>query len=319
MLELAHAARQHIWERITLAAPVGLLLLSFPGPGNTAVDARFLKMLCATAGSPVQITLAGLLAFYVVAWLRGMRVAEGAVIACVAALSLVDERTLDLRSLRTPNTLAIEALAVLQLALGLWTASSWRVLVGVLLGITSLTIRGQDTWFTAEHGFYPLHLGALLFLVIAFSFNDDAAVAIKRVAWRAIPFAALIAAFGYDLLFPGVPSAVRLSYVAVLTAGSGFSWYLSQSVSQLGATMLTSSANIAAHGRRLYLAIAASELGRTLPYLVSGLAFLAVAASISLWKGGVLSRLRITLQQVNDGLSARVTYTPTSTEPLSGE
>jgi hypothetical protein len=316
VLELAHAARHRLPARIAMAAPIGLLLLSFPGQGNNTVDARFLQMLCTAAGSPVQITLAGLLAFYLVAWLRGMRVAEGGVLVSLAFLALVDDRSLDLRSIRPPNTLAIEALAVIQLGIGLWTTSSWRVLVGVLLGITSLSIRGHDTWFTAEYGFYPLHLAAVFTLVVGFMFNDTTAFAIRRIAWRVIPIAALAAAFGYDLLFPGVPAYVRLSYVGVLTVGSSVGWYLAPTVPQLGAVLLTTSANVVAQARPLYLVVAASELGRALPFLAWGFAFLGVAAAISLWKGGILRRFRSKLQQVNDVVSARASCESASTEPL---
>ena len=135
LLELARAARHRLLERVAIAAPMGLLFLSFPGPGNTPVDARFLQMLCTTAASPVQITLAGLLAFYAVAWLRRIRAAEAGVLAAIVLLALVDSRTLDWQSLRSPSATLLEILAALQIGIGFWAGRSWRVQVGALLGV----------------------------------------------------------------------------------------------------------------------------------------------------------------------------------------
>jgi hypothetical protein len=64
------------------------------------------------------------------------------------------------------------------------------------------------------------------------------------------------------------------------------------------------------------LLLADSEFSTALPFYTWGMVCLLVAALISFWKGGVLNRLLLWLQEINKSLSARASPAIDPTGPF---
>jgi hypothetical protein len=190
LLEIALVtANRRFAERIVNAAG-SLLLLAFPW-GDDAVFHAFLQTVVRTVGSPLWLTLWGLIAFYVRAWLRGVPHAVPAGLAAGAFLAVVGRQTVDLDTLTAPQAWPLLVIGAILLARGIWLHSSsicaagcaivtcglWFLLPQISLGELRLPICGSILWAA---------LGA-----IGLVFHDRLAHALRILAAGLFPVAAL--------------------------------------------------------------------------------------------------------------------------------
>ena len=82
-----------------VAAPLALLALALPGQGGSVGETRYLELLQDAIGSPIQITAALLIGYYVYVWSRGIRLAEVGLLITFGLLAVVDRHTTDLHTL----------------------------------------------------------------------------------------------------------------------------------------------------------------------------------------------------------------------------
>jgi hypothetical protein len=156
---------------------------------------------------------------YAIAWLRCLR-GRGRRVGFLLLLGLVDEHTVD-RRLTDPDVFSLEEIAVLQIASGLWSNRSWRMIAGIVTALPRLHPRRRHL-FTAANGFYPLHPVLLVLFVTIF---DDATAERSAALWPIVPLALLFWRRVIRLAVSQVPVVVQLAYIAMLTVGSGFCWH----------------------------------------------------------------------------------------------
>ncbi len=286
-------------QQVALLLPAAVLLWSFPGSHCNPVADRFLLRLSISLGSPLQLALVGLAAFWALAWLRGQRAAEWGLIGCAALASLAGRWTVDLDSLTSVQPWPLAVLAAWQLPRGLWQKSSWRTLIGTIAGLTAL---GASRW-APDQGLlsrYVLgHALAVMTLVTAAMYDDDWARWVRRNVGPLVPWAALAAATGYEYWFPDVPRIDHAIYLAGLLAVGVLYWRWWAMTPQMLAALATGGCLLLFGGRSLYLWLETSPLDKGLPWLAGGLTALGVALALSLRKGGLLVRAWHTLRALN--------------------
>lgn len=152
-----------------LIAAAFLPLLAIPLRTADPVHATFLAEFMATLGSPIYLTILGLLAFYFVAWCRGLRWAEVGVTAMLLSLTVVGPLTLGEATLTAPQWWPVLTLAGLQLIVAYLRRNRLRAAIVAACGI------GAGVWFAFDHAsrrigpevLQPLLYGIAFFLIAA--------------------------------------------------------------------------------------------------------------------------------------------------------
>src|SRR5262249_32200766 len=115
--------------------------------------------------------------------------------------------------------------------IGLSRRNSARSFTGALAAIGATSLAFRDTQFVAHSGAFPLHLAVLAVLLIGFGFHDRFSHVLRKIGAVALTSFCLAAAFLPQAA--EVPAALRLGYLALLTAvafvcwyGAGDRWYL---------------------------------------------------------------------------------------------
>lgn len=268
-----------------LLLPVACLVLGFLPPGTSGEQLAFLARLSAL-GTPAQLAVWSLILFYVWAWLRRVPAAEGFLVTVALLASVVGSQTLDWGSLSRPNPLPA-ALVVLGLfALAIWRQSSWRALAATALAAMGLRYVGGETAAGDELAFWQWHAPILAVLAVAACFRDELAAELRELAWRGAPVLALVGAAVYPWTMPAVSSTSVATYLALLLAAVAL-WGRQKEVGPLVGALLALAANLLAHGRHGYAALANSPLADGLPWLTIGAAAVSLAFFISLLKMGL--------------------------------
>ena len=281
--------------------PLLSLALAFPGHGASHVEVDFLSSLAQSLGSPAQLTVAGLLAFYAWAWVRGVRAAEGFLIVTGIAAAFIGPETLNLATLTRPQPLPLAAVAAGLLAVSAIQRSAWRAIAAATmacLGIrhAGLSVEIGDGWFWQWHA--PVVAG----LAITVLFDDALARQLRQLAWRAAPVAAAIAATVYPWTFSQLSPVTLAAYLGLLLAVSVVLWMRQKEAPLLAAVTATLSANGLAHARYLYLLLGQTVFAAGLPWLAGGLAAVLLALLISLAKMGLWRSVRLWLWRLNASL-----------------
>ncbi|MCI0359505.1 MAG: hypothetical protein L0211_13595 [Planctomycetaceae bacterium] len=285
--------------------PLAGLAMAFPGPGASPVEVAFLGNLSAMLGSPAQLAVGSMLAFYAWTWLRGVRAAEGFLILVGLMASLIGRDTLDWNSLSSPQALPLAAVAAGLTAVAAIDRSTWRALAaGILicggLRYAPLPITGADAWF------WQWHAPAVALLALTTLLNDDLAKWLRQIAWRAAPAMGLIAALIYPWALPQLSVGSLSLFLALLLATSAALWLKQREPPQLAAVVMTLAANGLAHFPMLYRLIGKSALAAGLPWLAVGLTVVLVALGISLAKMGIWHSARKCLMRLNMALGGSV-------------
>lgn len=122
-----------------MAAAGLLLLLALPLRGFDPTFAEFQTTFVRALASPLFLALLGLLAFYLYAWLRGIRVAEAGVVTTLLLATVVGSKTLGMSSLTLPVLWPLAALAAMQLVLSIGRRRSIHAFVSALCATAVLT------------------------------------------------------------------------------------------------------------------------------------------------------------------------------------
>ncbi|MCE9529340.1 MAG: hypothetical protein K8R36_25100 [Planctomycetales bacterium] len=301
LLEMGKARDSLVTQGIGLVLPLLGLFLGFPGEGSTKLEASLYSGLAASIGSPPQLAVWSLLAFYAWAWLRKAAVAEVFVIGLALLASVVGRQTFDWQTLAQPQPMVVAFVAGSVLALAISRKSTWRAVLCGLMAVAAARFSG--THVGSGLWFWQWHAPLLAFLAIAAIFNDDLARFLRQLAWRVAPALAVVAAIVYPWVMPGLTESALASYLALLLCMSIALWQREKEVAPLGASFLTLTANLLAHSRHLYLLLGQTVLADGLPWLTAGLTLVTIAFLISLLKMGLWPWTLRWLEKVNLTLS----------------
>ena len=137
--------------------------------------------------------------FYLWAWLRRVRAAEGFVIDLGVLSAFVGHDTFDLCSLSQPHPLPLAAVAAGRLVVAIVRQSSWRAIAGGAMLTLGIHLAGVE--FPHAGGevfeFARWHAPLAALLAATAGLNDELARELRSVAWRAAPCLALVAALVY--------------------------------------------------------------------------------------------------------------------------
>jgi hypothetical protein len=168
------------------------LLLALPWTDGK-VFREFFGVFVTTVGSPLWWTCWLLLALYVWAWIRGVRMAPQVSLAAGALFAIVGPRTVDVDSFVQPRPWPLLIIGVLLFAHGIRARSSVACTAAALVGAFGLWWLAPQTalgsWRT------PLCLNALWFaiLIVGISFTDPFARILRGIAAALFPAAAFFA------------------------------------------------------------------------------------------------------------------------------
>lgn len=291
LLELGITGRSRLARNLALLAPLGLLWLALPGQGANPVAARFLATLCATLGSPLQLTAIGCAIFYAVAWLRGVRHAEVGWVACLTLLTVVDRGTVSPDTLAAPHWLAPACVAAVEAALWLRERRSSRATLAALYGIAAIVFWNGDRELLAPTGIELWHLAALTVFSLGALCDDRWARLLRRFTWPLITVVGAVAAWKAEAFAPVMPRVIQAGYLSCLAALAAAYWYREPALRRLigaaGSLLVLTSVNF----RWVYLELEESRLAPGLPWLAWGSASMTLALLVSFAKAGVVGRL----------------------------
>jgi hypothetical protein len=302
LLELAIASGNRWARGVATVLPLGLAALAFPGHPPLENGGRFLALLCETMASPVQLTLAGAALFHTVAWLRGVKAAGLGWTVSLLLLGVVGRETLNVNAFTQPQPWVLEVVALAHLGLGLWRKQKPLVYCGAMLAAAAIWVRDRalvEQVALVERGYFTLHLSVLVLLLYAYLSDGAWARWIRVWSLLLLPAGALVAATLYESYFPGVDPRLHQAYILGLTAAAWGFWHRAAAVEELYIAVLTTLVNAMPPTRRAYVLLEDTILQKGLMWLTLGLALLALALVVTLWKGGLLRPIAAGAQRLS--------------------
>jgi hypothetical protein len=289
LLEVGLVEKIRALQNAAAGLAPGVLLLSIPVDGGSAPYRDFLEILLTTIGSPVFTTLLGLVVFYAYAWWRGTRIGEWGFVGALAVACVIGRRTINVATLTPGEWWPLAVLGATQLWIGLSRRNSARSFAGALAVIAAASLALRDTKFVAHSGVAPVHLALLAALSIGFAFRDRFAHILRKIGAFALTCLGLVAAFLPQA--SEVPAALRLAYLALLTAvafgcwyRAGDRWYLVVSSINLASLLLATVSSLQRPWSR-------TVNSRGFQPLVWGIVCFLLAAWISARKGTLARRM----------------------------
>ncbi len=240
IFELGRSVGHRFTQNVALAFPLVWLPMSLTDAPTRGAAGQFLQLHLETIGSPLQVTLAGLLILYVYAALRrGPQWLPIAVTGLVCLAAAVGPHTVNAETFGPLNwqPLAVAAVLCGLLAYRHRTASlPWAM--AATLGVISLTVAGWETSWTAHRFAAPIHLWLLALLVIGVTLKDTAA----KLMIQVVGAAAVALAFGVTVYsarsWYGLPASTAMTYVSVWAALLWLAWGWRRSRDLLSAAAL---------------------------------------------------------------------------------
>jgi hypothetical protein len=289
LLELSIVQR---WKRVQVllmgVAPL-LLVLSIP-MGDNYVYRRFLEMLQQTAGTPVWLSLLGLVAFYGYCWFRRLMGAELGLVAILALMTFVDRQAVGLETLSTLKWWPLAVIGGIQLVLAARGRGSVRAAASCfcLVGASAIALRG--TQYMALGGVFPFHVLMASVLVIGWVFRDRFAAFLRKAAIALAAFAVTVAIASF--WFAEIPEPARLGYLLAMTIVAAIYWWLVTEKWWLYTALANAGATIFA-GLWVSCEVLDSQLGPdSLTPFALGAASFVIATAISAIKGGLAKHLQ---------------------------
>lgn len=274
-----------------MVAAALLVLLAVPLRTSDPTYAEFLSTFTATLASPVFLTVLVLLAFYLYAWLRGVRWAEAGIAAMLLSCSVVGPATLDPATLTEPQLWPVAVLGGMQLVLAVHRRSSFR---GFAASVCFAGVLSLLEWTPQLREFRSLisaHALLLATAAVGLLFRDGFARMLTALSAAALPVMCLATAL--DLFRAGVAEAVILAYVAGVVALTAVCWYFTRN-----RWHLVSALSIVAGGSGRAAWVAIGSLSQRLgpevsqPLLYGTVCFL-IAALISAHKAGAFGGMTL--------------------------
>jgi len=277
-----------------LLLPLAAIALSFPGSPDGVVELQFQSAILRSGISPALLgALAGVVC-YAYAWLRGQRLAEAGLAISVVVASMLGTRTMQVSELAAPHVLPILGFAAFQVA-QLWRRpASWRAVaasgsVAVALG---LALRGQ--WWPGASWVVPLHLFVGAALVVGIVWRDPFARVVQKLGAFALWGLFAAALFGAGRTVPQASAGALAVYLVVLAAVT-LAYGLRQGRPLYVYAFLLDGAEAVA--RLVWAALSHAPREGALAFLC-GAGLFALAAFISLAKGGIIARLAARVRQL---------------------
>jgi hypothetical protein len=300
LLELGLTAKNWTARAIALAMPLGCLPLVFCR-ASCPQSEHFGHVLTEAIGSPPQLAIAGTTIFYLVAWLRGIRFGEFAVICCLALEAIVDRHALDDHTVGQLHAIPLLGIAVIELLVAVRTRSSFRVMVSLTaLGFAAATVEAfANVLGTPQEYFWQLN--PIIALAVAAIFNDDFAKVVRAVAWQWLAVIAMWVTAN-SIIQSSELTGMQLAWVACASLLGAVYWYRDRTWQRLVGAMFSCTALLVSTAPWYVPKPDNSLLGPGLPWLAWGTAALWVAILVSLAKSGTLARLIRTFRRFGDGV-----------------
>jgi hypothetical protein len=272
--------------RLSSILPVVMIGLATLGRHGDGVYDHFRdEFQHALGAGPLLATMLLAAGFYLLAAVRGVRLAGEALTAVLVATSFVAPATADLGGLVAPQAWPLALAGVWQLAAGVRERTSGHVLTGLCGLLLALTLALRGTWFTGWHAALPIHLLVVVLLAVGLCFSDWLGRYARAAAAAIMVLLACLVAAGDASWFIGVPGWIVDLYplaVAVALAGCG---YMSGQTWLYAGALASGIIWTIAHFGRVYLQLRNHVIG--LNQLAWGLLLFALAALISLLKSGI--------------------------------
>jgi hypothetical protein len=252
-----------------------------------------------TVGSPIQITAALLIAYYVYAWSRGIRLAEAGLLFAFGVLAVVDKHTVDLHTLAPIHAIPLVTAVALLVISGIWHDSAARMGAAAILVIAGLCFTLRDTAFLAFDGYLPINMTFFTIMSLGLLFHDWLGRHIAQAAAIVLASAGVVVLAGFRFLFPDA-SAILHAVAAFGLAGLASAYWLkNRRFADLvaAATCLVISTSL----------VAEHFIGSGLSYLVLqgkrwiawGVIFFLLGLAVSFAKGGQFRQLRRVLMRLH--------------------
>jgi hypothetical protein len=291
------------WRKLfAVVAPLALFALALPGQGGSVGEIRYLELLQDTVGSPIQITAALLIAYYVYVWSRGIRLAEAGLLLAFGVLAIVNKHTVDLLSLAPIQAAPIVTAVALLVISSLWHDSAARMGIAAILVIGGLCFVLRDTAFLAYDGYLPINIVFFAIMSLGLLFHDWLGRHIAQAAATVLASVSVGMLIGYRFLFPDVSVILHAAVTFALAAMASAYWQKNRQFADLvaAATCLVISASL----------LAEYFIGSGLTYLVLqgkrwiawGVVFFLLGLAVSLAKGGQFHQLRRALMRLHVSL-----------------
>ncbi len=275
--------------RLASVLPVAMIGLAAVGRSGDVVYERFLQLFQHTVGAtPLFVTVALAAAFYLLAALRGVRLAGEALTAALVAMSFVAPTTVDPAGLVAPQAWPLALAGAWQLFAGLRRRASGPVLAGLCGLLLALTLALQGTWFSGWHAALPIHLLVAILLIVGFCFDDWIGRYARWAGAAVMVLLACLVAAADAVWFAGVPGWIVAVYPLAIAAALTVCGYLAGQSWLYAGALPAGAIWMVAHFGRVYLQLRNQVIG--LNQLAWGLLFFVLAAMISLLKSGLWQR-----------------------------
>jgi hypothetical protein len=289
LLEMGLVWRSTALVRAALVCPAGILALVLLDPGHGKVAMRFLELFRLTfGGTPLYLTAMLTAVFCAYALVRRAPHAAEALCAAMLALAVAGPHSADVETLTGPQPLPILLAGLLQLGMTLRTRSSARCLAAAVCLVAAGAIHMRGALSPACHAAVAAHVLLAAVLWIGAAFRDPFARVLKQLGAVAL-LAAGLAAIVLDPVVWGDVPAWTVTWYPVFAAvvAAAYGWLVQSWFYYLAASGGAACWAALAVGR-LYLYLRQLMVG--LDYVLGGLAFLLLAAAISLTKSDVVRR-----------------------------
>jgi hypothetical protein len=242
VFELGRGAQHRLTQHVALATPLLWLLFALTGKPPCDPSGDFLCLHVETFGSPMQVTVAGLLVLYVYGWLRnGPAWLSPAIVGLICLASVVGPHTVDVANFGPVNWMPLAVAAGLCLIGSIrQPQSSFRWFAAATLGVICATVAAWETPLVSYRGVVPIHLWLGLTAVIAFVCRDAWSRVLRSIV------AAGVVALAYGVMVYSARSWYGLSpwmawgYLLALTSLAWVAWMLHRSTDQLATATLVS-------------------------------------------------------------------------------
>jgi|GEM_PF-743410 len=213
LLEIALVtANRRLAQRVVNATAI-LLALALPWI-DEPISRAFQQAVVHKIGSPLWLTIWGLVAFYGWAWLRGVPTAGQCGLASVALLTLVGRQTVDLETLTAPQPWPLLAIGTLLLAHGIRVRSSRACAAASFLVTAGLWYLLPRTPLAELRTVVCADLLWAAWATIGFAFHDPLALTLRVVGAAMFPVSTLAAMASES--GTAMPVWVRALYLIVL-------------------------------------------------------------------------------------------------------
>ena len=287
LLEMGIVSQNRHTMVAALVAPLLLLVLCVVGhrPEDRIYQGFLALFRLRLGGGPIFVTLALAAGFYAYALIRRVPLASEGLTAALAGLALIRSEILMPGEPVTLSTLALLAIALLQLVLGLRQRSSGRCLFGAAALAAGWTLALGDG--TARTALLACNLMLLAVLLIGAVFDDVLARRL-RLLGAGLALGACLTALLVPEDFFTLPPWIVEAYaptMATLLATYGLVLFYRPALAMGGVALATW---LASFGLRGYGSLRQVVVG--LDYLTVSLTLFAMALVISLLKSGVVAR-----------------------------